>query len=165
MKPQSFILAIVFVGMSLNCFSQHKASGILILSTWRDHTSFDLFVPGNIDKTKSLKANLSNLSDTAIRFGTYEGNLLKAAMLRRAVKLVNETEIKGSDKNLLVLAVEAEYKDEDFNELLPDEFYLYEVIFYGKSIVKVYDNKKPFFKKLKVLKLPTEDAANTGLVK
>ena len=163
MKSLKIILVIVFVGINLPSFSQHRASGLLILSTWRDHTSFDLFVPGNIDKTKSLRTNLANLSDTAIRFGLYKDNLLKATMLKRAIKLVNESKVKGTDKDVLALGVEVEYYYEDYNALLPEEIYEYDVVLYGKTIVKVYDNKKPFFKKLKVLKLPIKDAATQAL--
>lgn len=105
--------------------------------------------------------------DTAIRFGTYEEGPLNASMLKRAVRMVNESlvECAAGGENVLVLPVEAEYEDEDFNKLLPNEFYDYEVIFYGHPIVKVYDNKKPLFKKLRVLKLPKVDTANTGLPK
>jgi hypothetical protein len=165
MKCLKIILAIVLVGINLSSFSQHKASGLLILSTWRDHTSFDLFVPGNIDKTKSLRANLAKLSDTAIRFKIYEDNLLTANMLKRAIKLVNESEVKGTNKDILVLVVEVEYEYEDYNVLLPKEIYGYDVVLYGKNIVNVYNNNGPFFKKLKVLKLPIKDAANTSFVK
>jgi hypothetical protein len=165
MKSLKIILVILLVGVNLPSFSQYRASGLLILSTWRDHTSFDLFVPGNIDKTKSLRTNVINLADTAIRFGIYEDNLLRASMLKRALKLVNESKVKGTDKDVLVLVVEVEYYYEDYNALLPEEVYEYDVILYGKTVVKVYDNKKPFFKKLKVLKLPKKDAANTSFVK
>ena len=73
MKPLKTILTVFFICKALLANSQHKVSGILILSGSRDHMSFDLFVPGNIYKTKTLATNLVNLSDTAIRFGTYEG--------------------------------------------------------------------------------------------
>lgn len=165
MKSQKIILAIILIGINLPSLSQKKESGLLILSTWRDHTSFDLFVPGNIDKTKSLRTNLANLSDTAIRFGIYDDKLLKATMLKRAKKLVNESKVKGTDKDVLVLVVEVEYFYEDYTMLLPEEIYDYVIILHGKTIVKVYNNKKPFFRKLKVLKLPTNDAANTSIVK
>ena len=166
MKPLKTILTVFFICKALLANSQHKVSGILILSGSRDHMSFDLFVPGNIYKTKTLATNLVNLSDTAIRFGTYEGNLLKNSMLKRAVKLVNETKIKGAEtyKDVLVLAVVLEYDDDDVVKSVPGEFYEYEVILLGQPIVKPYNNKKPFFKKLKVLSLPKDSAANTSYV-
>lgn len=155
MKIRNTLFTIGFLWISQLCFGQiHKESGILILSTRRDHTSFDLFVPGKIDKAKTLKENLTLLRDTAIRFGVYENELLSASMLKSAFKFVNESEINGTDRDLLVLVVEAKYEDEDYNRLLPNEFYDYEIILYSQKVVEVYDNKKPFFKKLKVINLP-----------
>ena len=167
MKTLKVILTIAYVCVSIGCLAQHKEKGILILSPSRDHMSFDLFVPGNIDTNKNLKENLNNLRDTAIRFSTYKPSLLKQSMLKRAVKMVNESLIKGApgEENLLVLPVEAKFDDEEFNKDMPDEFYEYEVILHDKTVVKIYDQKKPIFKKLKILRLPTKDAANTGLPK
>lgn len=119
--------------------------------------SFDLFVPGNIDLTKSLNNNLKHLSDTAVRFGLYEDSLFNDSILLKADTLTNESKFLKSDddlKKVLVLAVEVEYEEDLAMYDLPDEFYSFDITFYHRNFLKIYNNKKPFFRKLKVLTLP-----------
>lgn len=152
------IFLLVFASCIQKSFSQKKTSGILILSLTRDHTSFDLFVPGNIDTKLCLKENLNRISDTAIRFGIYEEGLLKPKMLFLADTIINEAISQPSEvddiRTVLVLAVEVEYEPDSKEILLPDEFYSFDVIFFNKLLITTYNNNKPFFKKLRILKLP-----------
>lgn len=155
MRLISLILLLAISAPFQKCQSQNIETGILILSSSRGHLSFDLFVPGRLTTKKCLLSNFNELLDTAIRFGTYKEGLLTTKMLASAVTLTNESAgLPPELKTILVLPVEVEYAADEVMSDYADEFYLFEVTLNGKRIISTYNNKKPFFKKIRVLNLP-----------
>ena len=63
-----YIFIVTFGFASCQADRQHpgKISGILLMSSWRTHQSFDVFLPYNIDSSITLEDNLQRVrTDTA----------------------------------------------------------------------------------------------------
>src|SRR4051812_40462349 len=112
-----FILSTIYSCKSIPEKS-NKLTGFLLMSPWRTHQSFDVFLPCNIDTSISLKENLKGIKkDTA--FQTYGGNF---AFDSQIVKLRNQAfddSFSTDLKYTLLLPISAEY-DTSASKLFKD---------------------------------------------
>ncbi|WP_345258518.1 hypothetical protein [Flaviaesturariibacter amylovorans] len=160
MRSLKFISCLFLNIFFLDSFAQENVTGFLLLSPSRNHSSFDLFLPHPIDSTKSLRENLAVVhKDTALQIWS-SSQFNEPTFLEKADSLLNEyldEKVSNSIKLNLVLVVEAEYNDKARQVLLgseKDSWQSWKVIFAGYSLFDVYNAKRFFLDKVRVISLP-----------
>jgi hypothetical protein len=139
----------------MNAEQSSKLSGLLLMSPWRTHQSFDLFLPCVIDTLSSLTENIRLINkDTAMQI--YGGDF---AFHKHVVKLRNQSFDSSFAHYLqfcLVLPIVAEYdtaaeklfKNTDERDVLYMPY-----TFNGKTITEYYRTKEVYLKNIRVLGL------------
>lgn len=155
-------IALLLLTLSSCDFSTKRSeivTGFLLLSPSRSDSSFDLFLPANIDTLNTLKENLQKIEkNTAYRI-TPGRNL---AFSKEAVRLRNEAVDKSyaeDFKYCLVLPIKAKYDndaEERYKDLEKNKRLNMPYTFYRRTQVEYYNTKQAYLKNIEILKLPRD---------
>jgi hypothetical protein len=143
----------------MNATQSNKVSGLLLMSPWRTHQSFDLFLPCMIDTLSSLTENIRLINkDTATQI--FGGDF---AFNSEVVKLRNQSFDSSFADYLqycLVLPIVADYDtaaERLFNQNIDKiDVSRMPYTFNGKTITEYYRTKDVYLKNIKVLHLRKE---------
>jgi hypothetical protein len=161
MRVIQYVSTILLLFLYGNLYGQNKkVTGYLLISPWRTHNSFDLFFPSKIDAKKDLLTNLKSAKfDTAFQV-SLDSNFYEPTILAKEDTLKNQAvvdTIADYLKYFIVMPVEGFYNfkaQELFTKNMPDEYERLSTILNGNKLFEVYNTKRQYFKRIKLIRLP-----------